>query len=87
LRLRRVNRLARFLPNQEPELFERGLPCNQINNGPVFFALLEMIQPQRHGIVPPQSTGEQQCKQGSIAFSFHALTIERLPKRMALLWR
>jgi hypothetical protein len=61
--------------------------ANQINNGPVFSAPLEMIQPQRHGFVPPQPTREQQCKQGSVTFSFQALTIGRLPKRMALLCR
>ena len=27
LRLRRANRSVRFLPNLEPEPFERGLPC------------------------------------------------------------
>jgi len=26
---------------------------DQINNGPVLFALLEMIQSQRHGFMPP----------------------------------
>jgi hypothetical protein len=37
--------------------------------------------------VPLQPTREQQCEQGSIAFSFQALTIWSLPKRMALLCR
>src|SRR5271157_2660567 len=32
--------------------------ANQINNGPVFFALLEMIQCQRHGFMPPQPACE-----------------------------
>jgi hypothetical protein len=27
--------------------------ANQINNGPMLFALLEMIQCQRHGFMPP----------------------------------
>src|SRR5207245_1953678 len=34
--------------------------ANQINNGPVLFALLEMIQCQSHSFVPPQPTREQQ---------------------------
>jgi hypothetical protein len=44
--------------------------ANQINNGPVLFALLEMIQCQRHGLMPPQPTREQQCEQGPVTFSF-----------------
>src|SRR5437870_8231196 len=31
---------------------------NQINNGPMLFALLEMIQGQSHGFMPPQPTCE-----------------------------
>jgi len=44
--------------------------ANQINNGPMLFALLEMIQPQRHGFMPPQAAREQQCEQCSVAFPF-----------------
>jgi hypothetical protein len=29
---------------------------NQVDNGPVLFALLEMIQGQSHGFLPPQAT-------------------------------
>jgi branched-subunit amino acid ABC-type transport system permease component len=35
--------------------------ANQINNGPMFFALLEMIQSQRHGFMASQAVHEQQC--------------------------
>jgi hypothetical protein len=31
---------------------------NQINNGPMLFALLEMIQGQSHGFMSPQATRE-----------------------------
>jgi hypothetical protein len=31
---------------------------NQLNNGPMLFALLEMIQCQGHGFMPPQPTRE-----------------------------
>src|SRR6266446_1698212 len=36
--------------------------ADQINNGPMLFALLEMIQSQRHDFMPPQAAREQQCK-------------------------
>jgi hypothetical protein len=32
--------------------------ANEINNGPMVFALLEMIQCQGHGFMPPQPTRE-----------------------------
>jgi hypothetical protein len=32
--------------------------ANQINNGPMLFPLLEMIQSQSHGFMPPQPTRE-----------------------------
>lgn len=41
--------------------------ADEINNGPMLFALLQMIQSQSHGFMPPQPTGEQQCEQGSVA--------------------
>src|ERR1700688_4305590 len=47
---------------------------DQVNNGPMLFALLEMIQSQRHGFMPPQAAREQQCEQCSVAFSFQSLT-------------
>jgi hypothetical protein len=59
--------------------------ADQINNGPVLLALLRMTQSPSHGFVPPQPTREQQCEQGSVAFSFQTLTIWYLPKRVALL--
>ena len=30
--------------------------ANQVNNGPMLFALLEMIQGQSHGLMPPKPT-------------------------------
>src|ERR1700726_587128 len=37
---------------------------DQINNCPMLFALLEMIEGQGHSFMPPQPTGESQCEQG-----------------------
>ncbi len=51
----------------------------------MLFALLEMIQSQRHGFMPPQAAREQQCEQCSVAFSFQSLMIGCLPKCLALL--
>ena len=59
--------------------------ADQINNGPMFFASVEVIQSQRHGFMPPQAAREQQCEQCSVAFSFHSLMIGCLPKSLALL--
>jgi hypothetical protein len=36
--------------------------ADQINNGSMLFALLKMIQSQRHRFMPPQAASEQQCK-------------------------
>jgi len=35
--------------------FGCDLPCNEINNGPMLLALLEMIQCQSHSFMPPQT--------------------------------
>jgi hypothetical protein len=59
--------------------------ADQINNGPMFFALLVMIQSQRRGFMPLQAAREQQCEQCSVAFSFQSLMIGCLPKCLALL--
>jgi len=56
-------------------------------NGPMLFALLEMMQSQSDGFMPPQPTREQQCEQGSVAFSFQSLAIGCLQKRTALVRR
>src|ERR1700751_4443428 len=58
--------------------------ADQINNGPMLFALLEMIKSQRHSFMPPQAAREQQCEQCSVAFSFQSLMIGCLPKCLAL---
>jgi hypothetical protein len=34
--------------------------ADQINNGPMLFGLLEVIQSQRHGFMPSQAAREQQ---------------------------
>jgi hypothetical protein len=36
--------------------------ADQINNGPMLFALLKMIQSQRRRFMPPQAAREQQCE-------------------------
>ena len=36
--------------------------ADQINSGPMLFALLEMIECQSHGFMPPQAACEQQCE-------------------------
>src|SRR6267143_1673507 len=59
--------------------------ANQIHNGPMLFALLEMIQCQSHGFMPSQATREQQCEQCAVAFSFQPLMIGCLPKCLGLL--
>jgi hypothetical protein len=59
--------------------------ADQINNGPMLFALLEVIQSQRHRFMPPQAAREQQCEQCPVAFSFQSLMIGCLPKCLALL--
>jgi hypothetical protein len=58
---------------------------DQINDRPVLFALLKVIQSQRYGFVPPQPAGEQQCQQCAVAFSFQSLMVGCLPKNMTLL--
>ena len=59
--------------------------ADQVNNGPMLVALLEMIQSQRHGFMPPQAAREQQCEQCAVAFSFPSLMVRCLPKCLALL--
>jgi hypothetical protein len=44
--------------------------ANQINNGPMLFALLEVIQSQRHGFMPSQAAGEQQSSNARSSFPF-----------------
>src|SRR5206468_7833464 len=59
--------------------------ANQIINRPMLYELLEVIQSQRHGFMPPQAAREQQCEQCSVAFSFQSSMIGCLPKCLALL--
>ena len=60
---------------------------HQIDDWPVFFALLEMIQRQGNCFMSSQPAREQESEQGALAFPFQALTIGRLPKRLTLLCR
>jgi hypothetical protein len=53
----------------------------------VFFALLQVINPQANGFVPPQPTRQQQRKKCSVPLPFEPLAIGRLPKRVSLLDR
>ncbi|MCU1252716.1 MAG: hypothetical protein JWQ49_5745 [Edaphobacter sp.] len=53
----------------------------------MFFALLEVINSQANGFVPPQPTRQQQRKKCSVPLPFDTLAIWRLPKRVSLLCR
>jgi hypothetical protein len=81
-----LRRLNRNVPQEELDLLQLANRSNvasltdQVNNGPMLFALLEMIQSQRHGFMPPQAAREQQCEQSSVAFSFQSLMVRCLPK-------
>src|SRR5229473_8051438 len=57
--------------------------ADQINNGPMLSALLEVIQCQSHGFMPPQAAREQQREQRSVTLSFQAMMIGCLPKSLA----
>ena len=78
---------ARFSPNREPEPSECASLTHQIDDGPVLFSLREMIQGQSDGFMSSQAAGEQEDEQGSVSFSFQALTIGGLPERLTLLCR
>jgi hypothetical protein len=58
---------------------------HQVDDGPVFLPLLEMIQGQCDGFVSSQPTREQESQQSAVSFSFEPLAIRRLPKRLPLL--
>jgi len=49
--------------------------ADQVDDGPMFFALLQMIQRERDGFMSSQSARQQQGKQCSVAFSLEMLTI------------
>src|SRR5229473_1132453 len=44
--------------------------ADQINNGPMLFALLEVIQSQRHGFMPSQAAREQNASNARSRFPF-----------------
>jgi hypothetical protein len=58
---------------------------HQIDDGPVLFSLLEMIQSQSDSFMSSQAAGKQEGEQGSVPFSFQTLTIGCLPERLTLL--
>src|SRR5258708_8155952 len=58
---------------------------HQVDDGPVFLPLLEMIQRQCDGFVSSQPTREQESQQSAVSFSFEPLAIRRFPKRLPLL--
>jgi hypothetical protein len=60
---------------------------DQVDDGPVFLPLLEMIQGQFDGFVSSQPTRKQESQQGAISFSLKAIAIRCLPKRLPLLCR
>ena len=58
--------------------------AQQIDDGPVFFPLLKMIQGQCDDFVASQATGEHEGQQSTVPFSFEPLAIRSLPKRLSL---
>jgi hypothetical protein len=59
--------------------------AHQIDDGPVFFPLLKMIQGQCHDFVSSQPTREHESQQSAVSFSIEPLLIRSLPKRLSLL--
>jgi len=57
------------------------VPCLslQIDNGPVFFTLLNVAEVQLNGLVAPQPTRKQNGQKCSIALFLQALTAGGLP--------
>lgn len=56
----------------------------QIDNGPVFFTLLNMAEIQINCCVAPYATGKQNSQKRSITFFLRALAIGSLPQRLRL---
>jgi len=59
-------------------------PAHQIDDGPMFFPLLKMIQGQCDDFVPSQPTREHEGQQSAVSFSFEPMAIRSLPKRLSL---
>jgi hypothetical protein len=57
----------------------------QIDNGPVFFPLIQMFESQATGFVPTQPAGKQQRKKRTISFSLWPFPVRGSPEREALL--
>src|SRR3981189_263379 len=55
--------------------------ADQINNGPMLFALLEVIQSQRHGFMPSQAAREQHQNNHYLFSSIESLMIGCLPTK------
>jgi hypothetical protein len=58
--------------------------AQQIDDGPVFFPLLKMIQGQCDDFVPSQPTREHEGQQSAVSLSLEPLAIWSLPKRLSL---
>jgi hypothetical protein len=59
----------------------------QVYNRPVFFLLLKVIQPKTDGLMPTQTTGQEQCEKCPVPLALHAVVVGGLPKCMALFGR
>src|SRR5215469_9948377 len=59
--------------------------AHQIDDDPVFFPPLKMIQGQCHDFVPSQPTRKHKSQQSAVSFSFEPLLLRSLPKRPSLL--
>src|SRR6266568_2812187 len=59
----------------------------QIDNGPVILALLEMVESQTDCLMPPQSACQEQGQKGPIPFSFDTRAVWCLPECRALFSR
>ena len=53
---------------------------NQINNGPVIFAALNMIKGQINQLTSAQSAPKQDSQDGSVPLSFQGVCVGKLPE-------
>jgi hypothetical protein len=58
---------------------------DQVDNGPMIFAALEMLDGQFSQLPPSQTATQQNRQYGSIPLPFHSLRIRQLPKHASLL--
>ena len=57
----------------------------QIDDGPVFLPLFQMLESQGNGFVPAKTAGKQQRKKRAISLALQVLTVGGLPECKALL--